>query len=339
MPIKRARHHFPCLTVLCATAFIATVVVLLLLLSYSSIDDLNTSCSKNKQDVLDLTSLKRFHGHSSSFCQRLPDAPAAYIWSKITLPHLKISSRELKRAIANAPSQLSLRRLFSKLEDSSGPIDIHVLLSSSDDKWPEELHNLINSVLGPGLVRMQSSIGETANYSSADIIIDARAKLEMNKLQSNFADLVGAPDASNALHDWKQQKIRSLLLETAACPLVIIVNDTPFAGRLLSDSVYTRTVQRLAHWYQLGYIHSTTAVYTSPNLEQAIAFAFLEWTIDYCSSSVPESTMSPSVLLPGIQELVESGMPPILTRNTAWQTISGQWEETKKQQHRSCIEL
>jgi hypothetical protein len=215
-------------------------------------------------------------------------------------------------------------------------------LSTKDDRWPQALYDLFSTAVAPDLVRIHattaglpdSSMGlDHMEGTGADIIIDARAASEMKQLQSDFADLVVTPDASNHLQTLKQRRIRSILLETVTCPLLILVDDTPLSEKLFSDSVYTRTVQRLAHWYQLGHVRSVSTSSTETKLEQVLAFAFLEWTIDYCSSPPTQNT---SVLLPGVQQLIESVVPPPLKLATTWQQISGQWEKARYTQHRTC---
>jgi hypothetical protein len=338
MADTRPRHHRPHLLLLYTTAFVSVIFLLFLLVSPSSFA--SNSCSNdNKQNAIALASLKRFHTHNDPFCQRLPDASATYLWGQLNLPQPKLSARASKRGIVNAPSPTSLQRLFSKLEDSSAPLDILVLLSTKDDKWPQALYDLFSTAVAPNLVRIHATTAGLPDSSTADIIIDARAASEMKQLQSDFADLVITPDASNHLHTLKQRRIRSILLETVTCPLLILVNDTPFSEKLFSGSVYTRTVQRLAHWYQLGHVRSVSTSSTESKLEQVLAFAFLEWTIDYCSSPPTQNTVTTSVLLPGVQQLIESVVPPPLKLDTTWQTISGQWEKARDKQQRTCSAL
>eukprot|EP00980_Cylindrotheca_fusiformis_P002467 scaffold584_cov132-Cylindrotheca_fusiformis.AAC.20 len=330
----RPRHRSPRWLLLGRNAAFVSPLACLLLFLFSGPSFDSKGCKNKEQSSFPLESLDRFYNHPTDFCQKLPDASATYLWSKIGPPNRKIPSRALKRAISNSPSIGSLQHLFSNLDNLSEPVDIVVLLPNSNANWPQALHDLLGSIFGSDWIRIHSTTEETPEVTAADVVIDARATREMEEIKANFADLVATPDASMALHHLKQRNIRSILLNKDACPLLIIVDDIPLSGKLLSDSVYSRTVQRLAHWYQVGYIHLSSASYPIQNLEQAISFAFLEWTIDYCSSPTPEETTS--VLLPGVQRLIDSVVPPPLELDTTWQTISGQWKAAGIQQQSSC---
>jgi hypothetical protein len=280
---------------------------------------------------------KRFETSHDPICERLPNASATYIWRKILgdVPK-KQSTSFLKRRIYNNPSRVSFQRLFSKLQSRTEPLDVMVLLSKEDATWSQTLQEVLDTAVSSNVVQIRTSNKGGQDKKIADIIIDARAASEMEKVRSKFDNslLVVTPEASNYLHLWKQTRIRNILEEgiNHCNPplLVLLANDYDHYDRtILSDSLYTRTVQRLAHWYQLGFIE--TSKQDGDILAQSIAFAFVEWAIDYCSSPPSPETR---LLLPGVQELVDTVLPPPLNLDTTWQGISEQWGEAKEDELR-----
>ncbi|CAJ1954699.1 unnamed protein product [Cylindrotheca closterium] len=215
-------------------------------------------------------------------------------------------------------------------------IEIIILLSKSemDSEWPQRLQILVNDALGGTKIRVTvraTSIldhDERAMEEFAAIVVDCRGADEMEFLNTKFnSDIIVQPDAMYFLHVWKQERIRSLLLTTIPSPLYILVGGSPRNNNPLSSSVYSRTVQRLAHWYQLGYIMKGQDE-NEDSFEQTIAFAILVWIEDFCSSTTLDDAKA---LLPGVQQLTSEVMPPSLELSTTWQGISEEWHRMERQ--------
>ena len=301
---------------------VSSVLFLILLLSsWLAFPAWNTSTC----GVQDVTLPKFQNSDVDPFCHLLADASATYIWSKLKLNNNnsnKLRPLVMKRYIQNSPSRAQIKSLATRIMSSpeNTPLDILILLSrkQTDTKWTQRLQSLINEAnIGGIKVKVHATVIDDENQEmrEADILVDCRSSDEMEFLNTKFNDLTVLPEASNHLHVWKQSRIRSLLL-TSKSKLVILVAEGPTNDHPLSSSVYSRTVQRLAHWYQLGYLLH------NENLDQVIAFAILSWLVDYCSS--PPVTDS-KALLPGVQRLVEQSIRPPLDLATSWRDISQEW--------------
>lgn len=283
--------------------------------------------------VTALDSLPKFIDiKKSPLCHRLPDASATYIWSQLHLSAKKLRPSVMKSQIQNSPSHAHMQRLANQIVTSNEPVSILVLLSKSqaENKWPQRLQNLMNKALGTSRVKIHAtSIHDEnqmlENAKESAIVVDCRGSDEMQFLKTKFSDLTVLPDATNFLHVLKQRKIRSLLTKPANPPLLILVGESPRNSSPLSSSVYSRTVQRLAHWYQLGYIIKEQD--ESDSFEQTIAFAVLVWLQGFCSSTPLDDSKA---LLPGVQKLVEQVIPPSLELSTTWQGISAEWHRMER---------
>jgi hypothetical protein len=240
----------------------------------------------------------------------------------------------MKSRIQNYPSRVHIQRLANQIVTSHKPVGILILLSKSqaEIKWPQRLQILINDALGTTRVKIHTSSTDDENQmldraKESAIVVDCRGSDEMKFLRTKFSDLTELPAAIHFLHTLKQRQIRSLLLtKTANPPLLILVGESPRNNNPLTSSVYARTVQRLAHWYQVGYIVKEQD--ESDSIEQTIAFAILVWLQDFCSSTTLDDQSK--ALLPGVQKLVEQVMPPSLELSTTWQGISAEWHRIEQ---------
>jgi hypothetical protein len=115
-------------------------------------------------------------------------------------------------------------------------------------------------------------------------------------------------------------------------------------------------VRRLTDWYQIPFVsfgsmirprlyqeegaanhHSLVVAAHSTNNNKALsiasllAFATLQFTIDYCSQEHLEVPTSP-LLKPGVQHLVETVVPPALDLDLTLQEVSAKWKAAAEEQ-------
>jgi hypothetical protein len=197
-----------------------------------------------------------------------------------------------------------------------------------------------------------------------DILVDAYAVQDMKMLLRNYKDVSRTPDVSNALRQLKQTWIRSVLLECCTQqerrPLLVILDDYIGTGSgILTDSIYTRVVRRLTDWYQIPFVsfgsmirprlyhqqqqeqqydNQLLAAHTNNNNNKALsiasllAFAALQFTIDYCSTTSHMEVPASPLLKPGVQHLVESSViPPALDLDLTLQEVSSKWNAAAMQ--------
>lgn len=316
---------------------VSAVLLLAFILSSALTTNKSSSCRKHevKNAVIPVDRLPKFSNFKNNpLCLRLPDTSTTYVWSQLQVSSKKLRPSVIKRQMQNSPSHAHIERLANRIiETSDKPIGILILLSKSQvkSKWPQRLQSLVNDALGTTRVKVHATsvddddlMLERAKESA--IVVDCRGSDEMKFLKTKFSDLSVLPDAVNFLHELKQKHIRFLLTKTPNPPLLILVADSPNNKNPLSSSVYSRTVQRLAHWYHLGFVMMKEQD-KSDSFEQTIAFAVLVWLEDYCSSTILDNSKA---LLPGVQKLVEQVMPPSLELSTTWHGISAEWHRTEQ---------
>ena len=297
-------------------------------------------------------------GEDDFVCKHVPDASTISLWKNSMIPGRdKLSTMILKRGIWNSPSITGLDQFFKRLKEQEGRCIVIVLVSREDRSWSQDLKLLISdmeflpidvevSAITITPSNNNKAIRDTIVSHKPDIVIDARATMEMNALYSQFdpIEILSTPKAENMLREWKQNTMRTILESSRdICHpqlLILVAYEQPHHAKgVLSNSFYTRTVQNLASWYQVALIvvpkmKQSSQLYT----EQFLAYALLEWTNQYCNNHVRKNGNT-RLLLPGVKELVETVLSPALGLDSTWQGISGQWEDSSKnmQQGNKCI--
>jgi hypothetical protein len=236
------------------------------------------------------------------------------------------------------------------------------------DAWPFLLEQWVNNrhlggentlmILKVEVLVLDSALASSL-YSSgllpspADIIIDAYASQEM--AFEPQTDRVVTPSFANAMLQRRQDFVRSVLLENCHLPttkpLLILLDDHFGTTGLLTDSLSTRVLQRLTDWYQVPFVSfgkvvrpllydnesPGASIQISTGIASSLAFAALDFTIEYCSSLPQqrhEEMEHALILKEGVQQLVESVLPPPLDLDLSLQQVSAKWRKTAAEEHR-----
>ena len=219
---------------------------------------------------------------------------------------------------------------------------------------------------------------------TVDILVDATAISDMKWLRQQYDQhgyddriLVSRPEASNDLRVHKQRWIRSVLSRSncpakiSDPPLMVVLDDYLDSARSfknhdndqgffpLTDTLYTRVLQRLTDWYQIPFLsigtilrpylhdddrkHPTTRSISSSTADAIVSlllYAALEWTVGYCQSisgggsdMTIQDKESQVLVSRNAQELTDSTviLPP-LDLSLTWQDVSRKWNQLQQEQ-------
>ena len=324
-------------------------------------------------------------------CSKVPNASTIYLWNHFfmavakTKEFQKVSSfwsasNFQRRGILTKPKHQQwgkvLKTVYNRLLDDTAPPVRMVILTgdaslvnyektNDDNAWPWVLQELINkifdqTILQIGVVAIDSSTTPLQTHGllpneQIDILVDAHATQDMMMLLGNFhgGDPSETPELSNQLSHLKQAWIRSVLLKCEDPPLLWILDNYIGDNRgILTDSIYTRVVRRLADWYQIPFTSFGNLVrpllyqghlqqfptdrQNTYGIASLLAFGALQFTIDYCSSRSDIPAKESPLLQSGVQELVNDVVPPALDLGLTLQEVSSKWKAAGEEQRMRC---
>jgi hypothetical protein len=270
-------------------------------------------------------------------------------------------------------------------------------------EWPVKLQQLLNVILGTGVVQVTTlaiphatsplatpiakyhlwPLTPSLSNSKPDVILQAYSSADMY-LPNRGVDVSKTTDFYHHQRNMRQALIRAVL-EPYAChddnddepPLIILLDE--YLGNhhdhLMGELTGLRTLQRLAEWYQLPLVSyaqmvrplvlssdpsssssmwgpdwsSTTTNNHNPNTQLlapghlgvlwALAFNFLDYTVDYCSHQAIRTTTHAApvpFVEPNVVTLVTKVLLPPMDLDLTLNNISAKWRQAQVQQQQQC---
>jgi hypothetical protein len=171
-----------------------------------------------------------------------------------------------------------------------------------------------------------------------DLLIDARS----DGIHPSHADVYTTeliPEYDTTSSRETQSWIRQWLEHNGQTVLILL--DPTIGHGLWPNMKHTRTLQRVADWYQIPFL-SLAPIHSISNQEthswklalELVLFAVLDFTILFChgtttTSTGALSTHSSPILKAEAQYRAEYVLPPPLDTSLSWQDVTRQWESAQ----------